>query len=29
VEEAAVQDADKAPVGSISMERLIELGRKA
>ncbi|MFC5759846.1 ABC transporter ATP-binding protein [Rhizobium sp. GCM10022189] len=29
VNEAAVQDADKAPVGSISMERLIELGRKA
>ncbi len=29
VGEAAVQDADKAPVGSISMTRLIELGRKA
>ena len=29
VDEAAVQDANKAPVGSISMERLIELGRKA
>ncbi|MBB3388908.1 osmoprotectant transport system ATP-binding protein [Rhizobium sp. BK275] len=29
VDEAAVQDANKAPVGSISMERLLELGRKA
>ncbi|MBB4230539.1 MULTISPECIES: ABC transporter ATP-binding protein [Rhizobium] len=29
VEEAAVQDADRAPVGSISMTRLLELGRKA
>jgi len=29
VDEAAVQDANKAPVGSISMNRLIELGRKA
>ncbi|CDM56242.1 MULTISPECIES: ABC transporter ATP-binding protein [Rhizobium] len=29
VGEAAVQDADKAPVGSISMTRLLELGRKA
>lgn len=27
--EAAVQDADKTPVGSISMTRLLELGRKA
>ncbi|MFF0947792.1 ABC transporter ATP-binding protein [Rhizobium leguminosarum] len=29
VDEAAVQDAQKAPVGSISMTRLLELGRKA
>ena len=29
VGEAAVQNADKAPVGSISMTRLLELGRKA
>jgi osmoprotectant transport system ATP-binding protein len=29
VDEASVQDADKAPVGSISMTRLLELGRKA
>ena len=29
VGEAAVQDADKAAVGSISMTRLLELGRKA
>ena len=29
VDEAAVQDAEKAPVGSISMTRLLELGRKA
>jgi len=29
VDEAAVQNADKAPVGSISMTRLLELGRKA
>lgn len=29
VEEASVQDAEKAPVGSISMTRLLELGRKA
>ncbi|MDP9807577.1 osmoprotectant transport system ATP-binding protein [Rhizobium tibeticum] len=29
VGEAAVQDAEKAPVGSISMTRLLELGRKA
>ncbi|NKM26757.1 ABC transporter ATP-binding protein [Rhizobium laguerreae] len=29
VNEAAVQDAQKAPVGSISMTRLLELGRKA
>jgi osmoprotectant transport system ATP-binding protein len=29
VDEAAVQNADKTAVGSISMERLIELGRKA
>ncbi len=29
VDEAAVQDANKAAVGSISMNRLIELGRKA
>jgi osmoprotectant transport system ATP-binding protein len=29
VDEASVQDADKAPVGSISMMRLLELGRKA
>ncbi len=29
VDEAAVQDANKAPVGSISMTRLLELGRKA
>ncbi len=29
VDEAAVQDANKAAVGSISMERLLELGRKA
>lgn len=28
VDEAAVQDANKAPVGSISMGRLLELGRK-
>ncbi|KQV84081.1 ABC transporter ATP-binding protein [Rhizobium sp. Root1220] len=28
-EEAAVQDAEKVPVGSISMTRLLELGRKA
>ncbi|MBY3083624.1 ABC transporter ATP-binding protein [Rhizobium laguerreae] len=29
VDEAAVQDGEKAPVGSISMTRLLELGRKA
>ncbi|MBB2688395.1 UNVERIFIED_ORG: osmoprotectant transport system ATP-binding protein [Rhizobium etli] len=29
VDEAAVQDGEKAPVGSISMSRLLELGRKA
>lgn len=29
IDEAAVQDAAKAPVGSISMARLLELGRKA
>ncbi|OWO96810.1 amino acid ABC transporter ATP-binding protein [Rhizobium esperanzae] len=29
VDEAAVQDSDKAQVGSISMARLLELGRKA
>ena len=29
VGEAAVQNSDKAPVGSISMTRLLELGRKA
>ncbi|MBX4889101.1 ABC transporter ATP-binding protein [Rhizobium bangladeshense] len=29
VDEAAVQDGDKAAVGSISMTRLLELGRKA
>ncbi|PDT14692.1 amino acid ABC transporter ATP-binding protein [Rhizobium sp. J15] len=29
VDEATVQDAEKAPVGSISMTRLLELGRKA
>ncbi|ARO22350.1 amino acid ABC transporter ATP-binding protein [Rhizobium sp. S9] len=29
VDEAAVQDSEKAPVGSISMARLLELGRKA
>ncbi|MEH7909579.1 ABC transporter ATP-binding protein [Rhizobium laguerreae] len=29
VDEAAVQDGQKAPVGSISMTRLLELGRKA
>jgi osmoprotectant transport system ATP-binding protein len=29
VDEATVQDAEKAPVGSISMARLLELGRKA
>ncbi|AXA41056.1 ABC transporter ATP-binding protein [Rhizobium leguminosarum] len=29
VDEAAVQDSEKAPVGSISMTRLLELGRKA
>jgi len=29
VDEAAVQDSDRAPVGSISMTRLLELGRKA
>ncbi|EJZ22332.1 ABC transporter ATP-binding protein [Rhizobium sp. Pop5] len=29
VEEAAVQDGEKAPVGSISMSRLLKLGRKA
>ncbi|MBX5001437.1 ABC transporter ATP-binding protein [Rhizobium lentis] len=29
VDEAAVQDGEKAPVGSISMRRLLELGRKA
>ncbi|MBY3515376.1 ABC transporter ATP-binding protein [Rhizobium laguerreae] len=29
VDEAAVQDAQKAPVGSISMTRLLEMGRKA
>ncbi|MGO8501770.1 ABC transporter ATP-binding protein [Rhizobium leguminosarum] len=29
VDEATVQDAQKAPVGSISMTRLLELGRKA
>ncbi|MGO8056388.1 ABC transporter ATP-binding protein, partial [Rhizobium leguminosarum] len=29
VDEAAVQDAQKAPVGSISITRLLELGRKA
>ncbi|ARO28491.1 ABC transporter ATP-binding protein [Rhizobium sp. NXC14] len=29
VDEAAVQDGEKAPVGSISMARLLELGRKA
>jgi len=29
VDEAAVQNADKAPVGSISVTRLLELGRKA
>ncbi|RDJ15948.1 ABC transporter ATP-binding protein [Rhizobium grahamii] len=29
VDEAAVQNADKAPIGSISMTRLLELGRKA
>ncbi|WP_018516576.1 ABC transporter ATP-binding protein [Rhizobium leguminosarum] len=28
VDEAAVQDGEKAPVGSISMTRLLELGRK-
>ncbi|MGR9244368.1 ABC transporter ATP-binding protein [Rhizobium leguminosarum] len=29
VDEAAVQDGERAPVGSISMSRLLELGRKA
>ncbi|EJC74426.1 ABC transporter ATP-binding protein [Rhizobium hidalgonense] len=29
VDEAAVQDGERAPVGSISMTRLLELGRKA
>ncbi|RFB98564.1 amino acid ABC transporter ATP-binding protein [Rhizobium leguminosarum bv. trifolii] len=29
VDEAAVQDGEKAPVGSISVSRLLELGRKA
>ncbi|MBZ9793834.1 ABC transporter ATP-binding protein [Rhizobium sp. 3T7] len=29
VDEAAVQDGDRAPIGSISMTRLLELGRKA
>ncbi|ANM08963.1 MULTISPECIES: ABC transporter ATP-binding protein [unclassified Rhizobium] len=29
VDEAAVQDGEKAPVGSISVTRLLELGRKA
>ncbi|RUL99020.1 ABC transporter ATP-binding protein [Rhizobium chutanense] len=29
VDEAAVQDGEKAPVGSISMSRLLELGRRA
>ncbi|MBY3213209.1 ABC transporter ATP-binding protein [Rhizobium laguerreae] len=29
VDEAVVQDGEKAPVGSISMTRLLELGRKA
>ncbi|TAY64863.1 ABC transporter ATP-binding protein [Rhizobium leguminosarum] len=29
VDEATVQDGEKAPVGSISMTRLLELGRKA
>ncbi|PCK83707.1 amino acid ABC transporter ATP-binding protein [Rhizobium sophoriradicis] len=29
VDEATVQDGEKAPVGSISMSRLLELGRKA
>ncbi|MDK4731586.1 ABC transporter ATP-binding protein [Rhizobium sp. CNPSo 3490] len=29
VDEAAVQDGEKGPVGSISMARLLELGRKA
>ncbi|MGR9209709.1 ABC transporter ATP-binding protein [Rhizobium leguminosarum] len=29
VDEVAVQDGEKAPVGSISMTRLLELGRKA
>ncbi|MBY5869293.1 ABC transporter ATP-binding protein [Rhizobium leguminosarum] len=29
VDEAAVEDGEKAPVGSISMTRLLELGRKA
>ena len=29
VDEAAVQDSDRAPVGSISMARLLKLGRKA